>query len=193
MKRDEAVIKLRAARKELLESLYDVSDEDMLRPNAVEKWSLKDLLGHIAAWDEETLRVIQAFAMQTEPQYSYAISERNDFGTWNEEQFQIRQDHSLEQVRHEFEGARRDLIQVIEGVTDQVLMRPKRTSWNTTQTGLELLDEAAAHDLEHAMDVRRWRKKRERWARARQKYVSKRRETKKKPDAPEEPEEHAEG
>ncbi len=180
MKRDEAVGKLRAARKELQETLAGISEEEWTRPNAVQKWSLKDLLGHIAAWDEEVLRVIQAFAMQAEPHYSYSISDRNDFAVWNAEQVEERKNRTLEQIRSEFDGSRRDLIQIVEGVTDQVLMRPKMTPWNELRTGLELLDEAAAHDIEHAKDVRSWRKKRERWARARQKYVSKRRDSKKR-------------
>lgn len=188
MKRDEAVSKMRAARKEMLEALSGLGEEDLLRPNAVEKWSAKDLLGHIASWDEEVLRVIQAFAMQANPQFSYSISDRSDFAVWNAEEVERRKDHTLEQARIEFENARRDLIQVVEGLTDQVLMRPKMTSWGKVRTGLELLDEITEHDLEHAKDVRSWRKKRERWARARQKYVSKRREIKKKGEEEEKPE-----
>jgi len=179
MKRDEAITRLRAARKELQETLVGLTEEDMLRPNAVSKWSLKDLLAHIAAWDEEQLRVIQAFAMQPEPQYAYSISERNDFAAWNQEQIAQRQELSLQQVMSEFENARRDLIQIVEGVTDQVLSRSKMTSWGQARTGLELLADQAQHDLEHAGHIRSWRKKRERWARARQTYVSKRRDTKK--------------
>lgn len=192
MKRDDAIVRLRASRRAFLETLAGVSDEDMVRPNAVEKWTLKDLLGHLAAWDEETLRVIQAFAMQSNPVYSYSISDRNDFATWNAEQFALRQEKTLEEIRAEFDNARRDLIQVIEGVTDQVLMRPKMTSWGKARTGLELLQDAADHDVEHAGDVRSWKKKRERWARARQKYVSKRREGKKPGTAADEETETAE-
>lgn len=179
MKRDEAVNKLRAARKDLLESLQGVSDDDKLRPNAVEKWTVKDLLSHMASWDEEVLRVVQAFAMQPEPRFSYSISERNDFAVWNGEQVELRKNLTLEQAETEFRNARRDLIQVVEGLTDQVLMRPKMTSWGKMHSGFELLDEMVQHDAEHTRDLRSWRKKRERWARARQKYVSKRREKKK--------------
>lgn len=186
MKREEAVVKLRASRRQLYEALAGMSDEDLVRPNAVEKWTVKDLLGHLAAWDEETLRVIQAFIMQAEPQYSYAISDRSDFAVWNAEQIAIRREHSLEAIRSELENARRDLIQVIQGVSDQVLMRAKTTPWGKPRTSLELLDELVAHDQEHAKDIDSWRKKRDRWARARQKYVSKRRESKKK-GAEEEP------
>ncbi len=186
MKRDEAIVKLRAARRELFDALSGMTDEDLTRPNAVDKWSIKDLLGHVAAWDEETLRVVQAFIMQTNPVYSYSISDRNEFASWNAEQAALRKDYSLEQIRRELENARRDLIQVIEGVTDQVLMRSKVTPWGKTRSGLELLEDAAAHDLEHSRDIRSFRKKRERWARARQKYTSKRREGKKKPESKEE-------
>ncbi len=180
MKRDEAVVRLRAARREFLETLAGINPEEMERPNAIQKWSLKDLLGHIAAWDEETLRVAQAFAMQPEPHYSYSVSPRNDFAAWNQEQVEARKDRSLQEIRREFDNARRDLIQVIEGMTDQVLMRPKATPWDEVRTGFELLSASAEHDLEHARDIRSWQKKRARWARARQKYVSKRRESKQK-------------
>ncbi|MGB8646248.1 MAG: DinB family protein [Anaerolineae bacterium] len=180
MKRDEAIVKLRAARRVLFDSLAGVSDEELTRPNAVATWSIQDLLGHIAAWDEETLRTVQAFSMQATPLYSYTISDRNDFAAWNAEQSQLRQNRSLQQIRWELDNARRDLIQVIEGLTDQVLMRSKVTPWGRMKTGFEVLQDAAEHDLEHARDVQSWRKKRDRWARARQKYMTKRRETKKK-------------
>ena len=178
MKRDDAVNRLRAARKELQDTLVGLTEEDLLRPNAIKKWSIKDLLAHIAAWDEELLRVIQAFAMQDEPQYSYSISDRNDFAEWNVQQVEQHRPLSLHQVLIELENARRDLIQSVEGATDQVLLRRKVTSWGAEHTGLDLLEQAADHDLEHASHIRSYRKKRERWARARAKYVSKRREAK---------------
>lgn len=186
MKRDEAVNKLRAARKELVESLEGVGDDEKLRPNAVEKWSVKDLLAHIASWDEEILRVIQAFAMQQEPRFSYTISERSDFASWNADQIELRKTRTLEQVQVEFRNARRDLIQVVEGLTDQVLMRQKATPWGKVRSGFDLLNEIVEHDADHMKDIRSWRKKRERWARARQKYVTKRRQARKKDDGEDE-------
>lgn len=178
MKRDEEVAELRAARKELHDALVGFSEEDLVRPNAIGKWSIKDLLAHIASWDEEILRVIQAFAMQPEPHYSTVISDRNDFSVWNQEQIEARREQSLQQTMAEFENARRDLIQVTEGVTDQVLGRPKLTSWGAERTGFDLLNETTQHDLDHAVQIRSWRKKRDRWQRARQKYAAKRRVSK---------------
>ena len=180
MKRDEAVQQLRAARKELQGSVTGLTEEDLLRPKAMGQWSVKDILAHVASWDAEILRVIQAIAMQPEPQYSYAISDRSDFGVWNEEQVASRRLRPAPQILRELENTRRDLIQAIDGVTDQVLVRPKLTSWGKKRTGLEILQEIVDHDLEHAAQIRSWRRKRARWARAHKKYVGRRRTTKKK-------------
>ncbi len=174
MKRDEAIQELRAARKELLETLADFTEEDYLRPNAIGKWSAKDLLAHIAAWDEELVRVLQTFPMPGESVYTYLISDRNNFATWNEEQVALRRNQTLSQTVAEFEGARRDLIQVIEGLTDAVLNRSRMTSWNEHATGFDLIMAQAARDRDCAAQVKSFRKKLERWARARKNLTVKR-------------------
>jgi hypothetical protein len=174
MKRDEAIQQLRAARKELQDTFGGLTEEDFLRPKAIDKWTLKDLLGHIASWDEEMVRVLQTFTMPGESQYTYTISDRNGFAAWNEEQINARSERSVNQVMSEFEIARRDLIQVVEGLTDPVLNRTRMTSWGKTATGFELLMTQVDHDREHAEQVRSYRKKIERWARARQKLTEKR-------------------
>ena len=40
----------------LLESLRALSDEAMSRPGVVGEWSGKDLLGHIATWEDEAIK-----------------------------------------------------------------------------------------------------------------------------------------
>jgi uncharacterized damage-inducible protein DinB len=175
MKRDEAIQQLRAARKELQETLAGMSEEDFLRARAIDKWTLKDTLAHLASWDEEVVRVLQTFTMPGESQYTYIISERNGFAVWNEEEINARRERTVSQIMSEFETARRDLIQVIEGLTDAVLNRSRMTSWGRPATGFELRVTQAEHDREHANQIRSYRKKIERWARARQKLTEKRR------------------
>ncbi len=174
MKRDEAIQKLRAARKELADTLNGLSEEDLERPKAVAKWTLKDLLAHIASWDEEIVRVLQTFTMPGESMYTYSISDRSGYAAWNEEQIAARREKSASAVMSEFETARRDLIQVVEGLTEPVLNRSRMTSWGIAATGFDLLKMQVEHDLEHAEQVRSYRKKIDRWARARQKLTQKR-------------------
>jgi len=178
MKRDEAIHQLRAGRKELQDTLVGLSEEDFLRAKAIDKWTLKDLIAHIASWDEEMVRILQAFSLPGEPVYTYTISDRNGFAAWNEEQVNARRERSVNEILSELETARRDLIQVIEGLTDPVLNRSHITTWGKPATGFELIMTQVEHDREHAAQIRSYRKKIERWARARQK-LSEKRKTKK--------------
>jgi hypothetical protein len=81
---------------------------------------------------------------------------------------------TLAQVMSEFESARRDLIQVVEGLTDAVLNRMRMTSWGKPATGFDLLMLQMERDRANAELVRRYRKKRERWVRARKNIIEKR-------------------
>lgn len=174
MKRDEAIQQLRAARKEFSETIQGLTEEDFLRARAINKWTLKDLMAHIASWDEEIVRVLQTFTLSGESQYTYTISDLDGFSRWNDEQVAMRTALSANDAISEFESARRDLIQVVEGLTDPVLNRSRMTSWGKPETGFELILGQAEHDREHADQVRSYRKKIERWARARQKLTEKR-------------------
>lgn len=174
MKRDEAIQQLRSARKEFQDTISGLTEEDLTRAKAIDKWTLKDLLAHIASWDEEMVRVLQTFTMPGESQYTYVISDRNNYAVWNEEQVAARRHLTLSQTMSEFEIARRDLIQVVEGLTDPVLNRTRMTSWGKPATGFELVVLQVAQDHAHSEQVRSYRKKIERWARARHKLTEKR-------------------
>lgn len=174
MKRDEAIQQLRGARKEFQDTINGLTEEDFLRAKAIDKWTLKDLLASIAAWDEELVRVLQTFTMPGESQYTYTISDRNNFAAWNEEQVVARRELTLDRVMSEYEIARRDLIQVVEGLTDPVLNRTRMTSWGKPASGFDLVLMQVAQDRARAEQVRSYRKKIERWARARQKLTEKR-------------------
>jgi hypothetical protein len=43
---------------DLLQSLRGLSDEAMSRPGLVGEWSGKDLLGHIATWEDEAIKAM---------------------------------------------------------------------------------------------------------------------------------------
>ncbi|OQY92211.1 MAG: hypothetical protein B6D41_08450 [Chloroflexi bacterium UTCFX4] len=180
MKRDEAIQALRAGRKDLQSALAELGDEDYARSKVTGAWTLQDMLAYLAAWDEEMVRVLQTFPMAGESVYTYTIAERNDFSAWNQDQVERRRAQTLPQTLNEFENARRDLIQVVEGLTDAVLNRSRMTSWGKPLTGFELLQLQVERDRANAELARRYRKKLERWQRARQNRGTRRRSQPKK-------------
>ena len=178
MKKSELVDRLRRSRHALLSSLQDLTAEDLLKPNAVNHWSLRELLAHLASWDAEVVRVVQAIAMQEDPKFAYSISTYNDFATWNAEQIAIRQHQTLEQTLRDLDTARSDLMQALDGMTDPVLRRVKKTPWGRVASSYDLVVTQIEHDEEHRKHILSYRKKLERWQRARAKATVKR---KKKP------------
>ncbi|HEY6042489.1 MAG TPA: DinB family protein [Anaerolineae bacterium] len=167
MKKTELVDRLRRSRHILLEALKGFDEEEMLKPNAVSVGSLKDLMAHLASWDAEMVRVMQAFAMQDDPKFAYSISTYNDFATWNAEQIALRADLTLKQAVREIETARSDLMQTLDGMTDPVLRRTKKTPWGRVASSYDLILTQIEHDEEHLKHILSFHKKMERWKRAR--------------------------
>lgn len=174
MKKSALIDRLRRSRHALLSSLQGLTEEDLLKPNAVNHWSLRELLAHLASWDAEAVRVAQANAMQDDPKFAYSISTYNDFATWNAEQIALRANQTLEQTLREVNTARSDLMQALDGMTDPVLRRAKKTPWGRVVSSYDLIATQIEHDEEHLKHILSFRKKLERWQRARTKAAVKR-------------------
>src|SRR5919201_6499461 len=54
--RRDAARKLKASRRETLALLKRLPEDAILRPRTQDQWSVKDVLGHLLACDEETVR-----------------------------------------------------------------------------------------------------------------------------------------
>jgi hypothetical protein len=48
------------SRVELTSAIYGLSEEDLVMPHPVGKWSVKDVMAHIGRWEEVCLEVLQA-------------------------------------------------------------------------------------------------------------------------------------
>jgi hypothetical protein len=60
--RRRAVRQARASRRETLAFIQRLSPEEMLRPRTQDRWSVKDVLGHLMSCDEETVRRLRHIA-----------------------------------------------------------------------------------------------------------------------------------
>jgi hypothetical protein len=54
--RRRAIRQIAAARKETLALVTGLPDREILRPRTLDRWSVKDVLGHLLSCDEETVR-----------------------------------------------------------------------------------------------------------------------------------------
>lgn len=95
--------------RELTGVLDSLSEDEILRPNTVGHWNGKDVLAHLAAWDVEGARHVNARDAGRED----SIPDEADFDAWNEEQVSKTRDMTVDQVRAYFEAAHRDFVQVV--------------------------------------------------------------------------------
>jgi uncharacterized damage-inducible protein DinB len=155
--RQELLDDLVVARAELLSAIEGLSEQEMACPGVVGEWSVKDTLAHIAAWDQETRAVIRAFVTQEEPVFDYKISGKRGFAKWNAQQVEKRRDLSVAQILAEMEEARQELVELVQGLTEEQLSRRAVPPWRYPTTARRNLEIQAGHDREHAEQIIAWR------------------------------------
>lgn len=148
---------LDAARTALLSAIEGLSEQEMVYSGVVGEWSVKDTLAHIAAWDQETRAVIYAFVTQDDPVFDYKISGKRGFAKWNAREVEKRRELSVAQILTEMEEARRELVDLVQGLTEEQLSRRAIPPWRYPTTARRNLEIQAKHDQEHAEQIIAWR------------------------------------
>jgi uncharacterized damage-inducible protein DinB len=155
--KQELLDDLEAARAELLSAIEGLSGEQMIRPGVVGEWSVKDTLAHIVAWDKEVRTVVHAFVTQENPVFDYKISGKRGFAKWNAREVEKRRDLSAVQILAEMEEARRELVELVQGLTEEQLSREVVPPWRWPKTVRRNVEILAEHDREHAEQIIAWR------------------------------------
>src|SRR5215213_7666015 len=114
MTKQEYIDKLSELRAEVLALVEAMSDEQISRPTGEGKWSIKDTLGHLAAWEGEAVNAFEQKARGERP----TIGDIKDFDAWNEVQSGKRKDCSPEQVRQELKGNRDRLLEIVGNIPE---------------------------------------------------------------------------
>ncbi len=146
-----AQVRETSARLELL--LVQLSVERMNQPGAVGVWSVKDALAHIAFWERHLVNVLRAAVRGETPDLDAedATETRNASVV---KQYYLR---PLSAVIADWHAAREDLLDQLEGLSDEDLNDPDRFVWSGGRT---LLDRIAAnsyaHEQEHIEQIRAW-------------------------------------
>jgi uncharacterized damage-inducible protein DinB len=118
---------------------------------AAGEWTIKDILAHVAAWDDcHAARAELALAGREAEIVSVETDERNT-ELWVE-----RRNWSLEQAVQAAIESRQRYLELLSGITGEQLVRPVHLPWMETSIWRWALWRAR-HDATHARDVRAWR------------------------------------
>ena len=158
--KQEVLDLIRGEREALLSILGGISAESMLEPNVQGDWSGKDLLAHIAVWEQRMVRWIRESLRGKTPEIGEEGFTWDDLDRMNEQTYQENRDRPLDEVQAEFHASYAQALATVEGMTEEDLFDGERFAW---RAGDPLLQMVAAntwwHYKEHREDFERWTSK----------------------------------
>ena len=149
--REDLLEQMEKARSELRASYQGLPDEQMTRLGAVGEWSVKDVLSHVASWDEVLLPDLGCLARGETPALASVDLETANFDAANAAIMSQRRNLPLAQVLRELDTDRADVTAAVGRLPDSALAEG--------QFGRLLIQITAAHDREHAAGIFEWRRK----------------------------------
>ncbi|HML22618.1 MAG TPA: DinB family protein [Aggregatilinea sp.] len=156
MAKSDIIEDLQAARASLLEAIDGLTDEQMLQVGAVGIWSVKDVLGHLVAWEAELVTTLSRLDQykRRAPQ----IVEIEDLDEWNDEQYRVNVARPLDIILEDFYGVHKHLVGAIQALDTRTLEDNRVWPWMEGEPLSYLVAENATwHEQEHADDIRQWR------------------------------------
>ena len=131
----------------------DLSGLEMEQAGVVDGWSAKDLLGHIAFWDQEAARNLDLIANGKAQEIVWPGSPEA-IDEWNEREWRKRRPWPLARVRKEWQESHRKV--------EQALARLPEGKFDLDLGGRSALDLFASdtydHYREHIQDILAWRR-----------------------------------
>lgn len=134
----------------LLELLVGLDEETLAASPVFDTWTARDLLAHVAGWDELFTERIERILAGREGEIT-----RVDLDTRNAALYAERQDWSLTQALEACLTARADFLAALARLPDQELQRLRTFSWGET-SARQWTGWRARHDAAHAAQIGTW-------------------------------------
>lgn len=141
---------LEDAREKLIHSFGGLQDDLLDEPSVVGHWSIRQTLAHFIGWDrwaEETLAALERGETVPGP----SEDETNSAAVESLAR-------ATETMRQELRGARLRLIGRFAAMTDAERADKRYAIAHQQLSADEFIDRLIEHDLEHASEIRAWRK-----------------------------------
>ena len=148
------LVALQSARKRLLAVIEDL-DEAGAEQVVHGEWRVRDLLTHLAAWDELTLEFLRAVAAGAR-EFAVTASPADDWAAWNATQVGLVPTGAasgLEGRVARLEGAREALLDAVYALDGATLALPLLAPWGFEDTVLGHVLAQAVHDALHTDQI----------------------------------------
>jgi hypothetical protein len=108
-------------------------------------WTVKDLIGHVAAWEAEMLKSLEAYAQGRE----YRIAGFTDDDTFNAQSHARRKDLNANVLMAEWTLLRTTLMQLVETLSNDQLAGSMLYPWGGRGSASNLINDVIGHQTDH--------------------------------------------
>jgi hypothetical protein len=136
------------ARQDTLATLKQIDPELVVHPHS--HWRVKDVVGHLAFWEEEAMRSLLALRDSR----IYTIAEFVSFDATNEEDYRRRRDQSFTSLLNDLRTVRERLKAALWAMPPGQFSGMMRFPWPWVGSLGELIETMAAHEREHLREIR---------------------------------------
>ncbi len=155
MTRDEMVQAMERDHADLLAALQNLSREALTTRPVIEAWTVKDLLGHMAMWQQVAIQFVADYRQEGLPK-SLGLADDAAIDAYNRRGAELRRDWPLERVQAELDASYRSLLASVKSLTDDELHAPLGGPWENKTTLEHLIAiNSYDHDPEHIAQIRR--------------------------------------
>jgi uncharacterized damage-inducible protein DinB len=148
MTRDEVLTLMQTERERVWNAIAELSEEAMSHPARDGDWSVKDILAHLAFWEQDATQRLEFIAAGRSDKIRYYGSDEQIDET-NADVYYRRRDWTLEQAMQALRRARERMLEALTAITDdQLASKP---------SGIPVLHWLAGdtyeHDQEHLLQL----------------------------------------
>jgi len=151
--REDARESLARERGKLLAALEGLSEEEMARPGAVGRWSVRDVLAHLLAWEEEAVTRLDLLAAER-PQDFARIVDEEELEAWNARAHQRYAGLALAEVMRRLRDVQGRILAALDSLSEERL----GTDAGPVPVRNWLPECTYAHEQEHCADILDWRR-----------------------------------
>lgn len=152
MTRAEMIQTLQTCHTQLLELLEGTSEEILGKRPVVGWWTTKDLLGHIAMWEQVAIQFITEYQRDGMPQ-PLGMETDEQINAINKREVVRRRDWTLARVRAEFDATYCDLVAAIQSLRDEDFIQPLGGAWQDATLEKLIAINSYEHIPEHIAQI----------------------------------------
>lgn len=149
----ELLVLIRQERAKLETLLESLSDEQFLIPGVTGKWSVKDTLTHITAWEQRYIHLLEDLLAGKTPK---RIESPAEVDAENARIFQGNKDKPLSQVRQEFADSYVQALALAENTSEEALYTPNYVPFGDYPLWVLVAANTCWHYQEHSAEIKAW-------------------------------------